>query len=316
MPSVQLRYNHRPMLLPLYIGGAMLRRRGLVPGEQLPAMRSVWSGMWINIEHLKAFNRLCGNNDSLDMPFLYPLSLLFPLHMTIIFHPVFPLTYVTMFQIRNHVVQHRQIHIHEQMDLACEILNQRAAAKGLEMDVHSTIVIDGQVVWESLHPHFFPGRYGAMEQPSPLADFQVMPTNVERATWTMPTRGGCRFGLLSGDYNGIHLYAPYARRRGFRRDFAHAQRTLAYCLGHLPYNHGDMPQRLDAALKGPAYYGSPIVMDYVRQPTLWRFATYCDNDPRPCLKGALYHGVHDFKPLAVSGLTLHSGDLESGDGAT
>jgi len=198
----------------------------------------------------------CRLASSDTMPLVFPLVFTFPLHVSIVCHSRFPLLYVRMMQIRNHVIQHRPIDVKETMDIGCTIVGQRIAAKGLEMDVHTVLEAGGDAAWESIHTYFFPGSFGPPDQLSPLSEHPVLPDNSVEKTWKMPSRGGFCFGLMAGDYNGIHYFAPYARRMGFRRDFAHAQLNVALCLRHLPVFEGSGPMSLDVAFKGPVYYGA------------------------------------------------------------
>jgi len=192
-----------------------------------------------------------------------------------------------MMQIWNHVIQHRPVDVHETMDIECTIVGQRIAAKGLEMDVHTVLEAGGDAAWESIHTYFFPGSFGPPDQPSPLSVLPVLPDDSVEKTWKMPSGGGFCFGLMAGDYNGIHYFAPYARRMGFRRDFAHAQLTVASCIRHLPEFRENESVRLDVAIKGPVYYGSNVTMKFSPDDTSHRFDLYCEGNPRPCLSGCL-----------------------------
>jgi hypothetical protein len=221
------------------------------------------------------------------MPLVYPLVFVFPLHMSIVGHRKFPLLYVRMMQVRNHVIQHRPVDLRETMDISAVIVGHRIVAKGLEMDVHTHLESYGDAVWESIHTYFFPGSFGPTDQPSPLATLPALPDNSVEKTWKMPNGGGFCLGLMAGDYNGIHYCAPYARRMGFRQDFAHAQLSVALCVQHLPLLGKDEPVRLDVAIKGPVYYGSTVTMEYAHNGEGNRFDLYCTDNPRPCISGFL-----------------------------
>lgn len=287
MHTVRLNHTNRPRLLPIYARGLFVRRGGLAPERALPAMHSEWRGFKIDGRHLKQFTDICRLPPSDIMPLVYPLIFVFPLHVSIVGHREFPLLYVRMMQVRNHVIQHRPIDVRETIDISCTIIGQRVVAKGLEMDIYSGLEAAGDLVWESVHTYFFPGDFGEPDPPSPLAQLPPLSEdNVER-NWTMPNGGGFCFGLMAGDYNPIHYLAPYARRMGFRRDFAHAQLSAALCLRHLPPFKADEPVRLDLAIKGPVYYGSSVTMRYSDDGKGHRFDLYCEDSPKPCISGSL-----------------------------
>lgn len=152
------------------------------------------------------------------MPFIYPLTFLFPLHMGIIAHRNFPLLYLKMLHVRDHILQHRIVDAGEQMDISCCIAGQRIIPKGIEFDIHTFMKSEGTTVWESISTNFFPGSFGDPQKPSPLSRFEPMPDDCCITHWTMPKGAGFRFGLPTGDYNGIHYHASYARKGGAHED--------------------------------------------------------------------------------------------------
>jgi hypothetical protein len=113
----------------------------------------------------------------------------------------------------------------------------------------------------------------------------------------MPNRGGFCFGLMTGDYNPIHYLASYARRMEFRRDFAHAQLTLAFSITHLPSLKEDEPVTLDVAIKGPVYYGTNVTMKYSDDGKGHRFDLYCEDNPRPCINGYMSSAKPDLDSI-------------------
>jgi hypothetical protein len=287
MQAINLKYRNRPRMLPLYARAMLGRRSGLMSEPALPTARSEWRGFKIDRGHLKRFMDACRLAPSDTMPIAFPLVFAFPLHMSMVCHGQFPLSYVRMMQISNHIIQHCPVHVHETMDVSCDIVGQRVVYKGLEMDIYTVLEIVGQPVWESIHTYFFPGNFGEPDQPSRLFKLSPLPENCVKKTWKMPNGGGFCFGLMAGDYNPIHYFAPYGRLMGFRRDFAHSQITIALCLRHLPAFPEGQPVCLDVSIKGPVYYGSNVTMRLSDAEESHGFELYCEDNPRPCIKGAL-----------------------------
>jgi hypothetical protein len=281
MNATHMKFHRRPNLLKIYLRTLFVRHPGLAPGALLPALVSECPSVKIDPNHVRRFRELTG---AVTTPVVYPQLLVFPFHMLILGHRDFPLLYVSMMQIRNHMVQHRLLQESHDLRLVCRIARQRVVRKGLEMDVHSEFGDADGPVWESLNTYYFPGRFGDPDPPSPLSEFSPLPAS-ERAEqhFTISPRGGFRFGLLSGDYNGIHYASWYARSRGFRRCFAQSYSSLTQCLRRLPRIEPALPIRLDTAYKGPVYYDADLALRYAAAEGGYRFDLYCEGDSRPCV---------------------------------
>ncbi len=81
---VEKTYSRKPGLFFLYLKGLLTGRRGLKPGELLPALSVHWRGFRIDTAHLKKTVDLCGFDSGRTMHLIYPLTFLFPLHMRMI----------------------------------------------------------------------------------------------------------------------------------------------------------------------------------------------------------------------------------------
>jgi hypothetical protein len=280
-------YQEHTPLLWIYVRGLMRRRTGLQKNEQLPVLKLEQARVQTDKKHLGKYLKACRLSPGPSLPLLYPLMVTFPLHMRILTHPAFPLKYVNMLQLRNQVVQHRSIGIDECMDVSCEILSRRNVMKGLEFEMYTVFSSDGEILWENINTYFFTGSYGEPSMALPRISFEPVSQDAQAMTWITPAKGGFRFALISGDYNGIHYLAPYARMFGFKRDFAHGQCSVLQCVEHLPEISVDNTVRIDVALKGPVYYSSEVVMKYNPCPKGYRFDLYCGDMKRPCILGSI-----------------------------
>jgi hypothetical protein len=215
---------------------------------------------------------------------LFPHVFGFPLQMAILTHPIFPAPIWRALQIRNHLLQHRRIAADELLDLETRVAAGRFLEKGAEVDLHCAVRSGGEVVWESLNTFYYRGRFGPPGEASPLAR---SPDGAGEACarWRTPTGTGRRFAGLTGDYNGIHLWSRYARLFGFAGAFLHPQLALGHCLAHLPCREDSPGQRLDAWLKGPVYYGSPVTLRAAVSESGGTFALLVDEDERPRIVG-------------------------------
>ncbi len=289
MRSVTVRLSGKINPMPMYLKGTLMRRRGLKQGERLPEMIAEFKGFRIDKRHFNRVSSLCDLGHNGAPAIIYPLTLIFPLHMSLITHQEFPLFFPRMLHVRDHIVQHQGLDRERETDISCRIIGQRILHKGLEFDIHSRLSQGGDPVWESISTNYFPGAFGTPTEASPLAVFSPMPDHAMKTDWKMPTEGRFTFGLLSGDYNGIHYSASYAKLMGFKRDFSHSRRSLAECLRHLPEVDAGRPLRLDAAIKGPVYYGSRVVMSHAADEKGIRFDLHATGDSRPCITAYLSH---------------------------
>ena len=216
-----IQFDHRPAMLTPYIKGLLTKRKGLKEGEKLPQTQTVWNNFSFNTNHHKQFNTICGLENSKDLSIVYPLTVVFPLHMHILSHKAFPLSPFTMLQNRIKVKQFKPLNRKEQLDIDCTIESRRNTDKGMEIDIISNFVAKGETVWQSVNTYFFRGKFGAQTSTINRNSLTPILTVSESHTWKIPAKGGFRFARLTGDYNGIHYNTPYARLLGFKSCFSH-----------------------------------------------------------------------------------------------
>lgn len=264
--------------------------RGLAPSPGLdraggvPPLRAIWRRHRIDARHLAEFLRLTGLRADHGVPILYPHVFGFRLQMVIVTHPAFPLPIWRALQIRNHLLQHRSVPPDAVLDLETGIAAQRILDKGAEVDLHTWVRRDGELVWESRNTFYYRGRFGEAGPPSALAQAPAV-GDALAARWRMTRGVGWRFGRLTGDYNGIHWWGAYARRLGFRGAFQHPQLSLGQSLARLPAPGPGTVQRLDAWLKGPVYYDADVSLRTAAEVDGVTFALIPDREERPAIVG-------------------------------
>jgi acyl dehydratase len=257
---------------------------GLAKAGRFPAIVVSWRQHQVDRRHLDTFVKLTGLRANGHVPLLFFHVVSFPMQMTILTHPMFPVPIWGALQIRNHLLQHRRIATGEMLDLETRVAGQRFLEKGAEVDLYSTVRSGAEVVWESLNTVYYRGRFGPADEASPLARSPEEIGEVH-ARWRMPSGTGRRFGGLTGDYNGIHLWSWYARRFGFKGAFLHPQLSLGLCMAHLAGREDPERQRLDAWLKGPVYYGSAVTLRAAVSESDSVFALLAYEDERPRIVG-------------------------------
>lgn len=288
MPIAPLRLEfEQPPCALRYMTFAFWPSPGLRPNAPFPAIVARWRGYRPAARDVDRFCALSGVPASEELPFLFPHVIGFRLQMALLTHPAFPVPIWRMLQIRNHLRQHRAIRRNAALELEASVASHRVMEKGLEVDVHCAVSEAGETVWESTNTFYARGKFGAPDRASPLASAPAV-DGEEAGRWRTHRDGALRFGALTGDYNGIHLWNPYARLFGFKRAFLHPQRVLAHCLARLSAPSSSHLRQLDAWLKGPVPYGSEASLRTSRTDAGdVLFALTTDQDERPAIIGRL-----------------------------
>ena len=282
--DIRLDYRARPSAL-AFMARAVRPSPGLKRGG-VPAISASWRHR-PDAAELRRFHALSGLPEGDTLPLLYPHTIGFPLHMSILTQPAFPLPIWRMLQIRNRIVQHAPLPRDAELDITVQVAGHRILEKGAEFDLHATVGDGTTTAWESVNTFYARGRFGAPtaeavpEAPKPKVSLP------ETASWHMPAGGGWHYGGLSGDYNPLHLWSGYARKHGFAQAFFHPQRVLGQCLARLPQAASGYPLRLDAWLKGPVFYGAPVKLRHETGPDGTRFALHVNEGERPAIVGIL-----------------------------
>ncbi len=258
---------------------------GLRQDAPFPVLAARWRKYRTDQLDLDDFCRLSGTRPGESLPLLFPHVIGFRLQMALLTHPAFPVPIWRVLQIRNHLLQHRAIERNAALEFEASVAGHRVLAKGLEVDLHCCVRESDAVAWESVNTFYVRGGIGSGGSTSPLATAPAV-DGEEIARWRESAGGALRFGTLTGDYNGIHLWDPYARLFGFKRAFLHPQRVLAQCLARLPAQP-DIPQRFDAWLKGPVYYGSEVSLRMRTSAGDLSFELSTSDDERPAIIGHL-----------------------------
>lgn len=286
--AVRIEYRSRPSPV-RFMARALWPSAGFGDGSRLPAIAAHWREHRPDPAEITAFERLSGlrHDEAAHLPFLYPHTIAFPLHMVVLTHPQFPVPIWRVLQVRNRLVQHRPLGKGESFDIQTRTSAHRILDKGVEVDLHTTMVAGADVVWECTNTFYARGRFGKPAAPaatprSPEIGGEI----VDR--WVTPREGGRRFGRLTGDYNGLHLFDWYARRMGFAGAFLHPQRVLGQCVERLLAGAWPESAQLEAWLKGPVFYGAPVELRASNGDGATTFALTMEGQSRPAIVGRLY----------------------------
>ncbi|MHA7262301.1 MaoC family dehydratase [Arthrobacter sp. TMN-37] len=224
--------------------GAVLRRAGLrSPAMVLPEVRHRASGGPVDRERLTAFQHLIGQAARDAVPSAHVHTLAFPVAISVMARPDFPLPMLGMVHLSNTVVQTRAMRVGEEFESVAYAENLIPHRSGTSVDLVTEVSVDGERIWRGrsvylargvtapagpeVHPapDGSPGagpaaggdRMDAALQGSGDAFIPPVPT----AQWHLASDTGRAYAAVSGDWNPIHLSAPSARLLGMKRAIAH-----------------------------------------------------------------------------------------------
>ena len=275
-------FQNRPSVA-AYMVRAFIPSFGLRKNGEFPRIIERWDKIRINSHHLQSFVELTGLSLGDRISLLYPHVFGFPLQMALLTHRAFPLPIWRALQIRNHLLLHRPFSENEILDLETRVAGHRILAKGVEVDLYTTLSSAGEWVWEGLNTFYFRGHYGPAQEASPLAQSLSCAWS-ELTSWHMPSGVGWRFAGLTGDYNGIHWQNWYAKFFGFKSALNHPQLVLGQCISRLP-SPASTCQRLDVWLKGPVYYDTDVRLSVAASPEGNWFNLSMDGKALPSIVG-------------------------------
>jgi hypothetical protein len=285
--TMNLVFNHKPSAIYTLWQAFRSRKSRFEAAEEMPVIHARRAGLRIEHRHLKAFYEICHVGPLPFLHILYPLTLCYPYMMRILCRREMPFSLFKVLNTRTSITMFRAIRPDEVFDIDCYNAPVRIVSKGLEADIVSEVRVGREKVWQNITTYFLRGRFGQGEKSytlprlAPIADAPVI------KEWYLPAKDRFRFARVSGDTNGLHYGAPYARMQGFKRDFAQPIRIVAECVSSLPDLGVERPLHLDFFLKGPVYYESTLVLKHKRKRNSDRFDLYSKGNAKPCISGEL-----------------------------
>ncbi|MCK9380571.1 MAG: hypothetical protein M0P95_05825 [Sulfuritalea sp.] len=286
MPApIRLDYRAQPSLL-AFVSQVWRPSRGFSDDGRLPDIQARWSGQRASPRQLADYVGLSGLPAGEQLSILYPHTVSFPMLMAVLSHPAFPLPIWRVLQVRNRLTLHEAIAPDAVLDFTVRTGARRLLEKGAEMDLHVSAETGGRKVWEALNTFYARGRFGAAGAADAAAPSSPAVAGEARTDWKMPAHGCWRYGRLSGDINPLHMNNWYARRLGYAGAFAHPQRVIGQCLGHLGAAHHG-PMQLETWIKGPVFYGARVTLRTESRPGEEVFALHVDDDARPAIVGRI-----------------------------
>ena len=265
-PKRPLNYKAVPVTRPTSLGKVLSAGLGRISRAALtkpratppPAVVLEFGPRSIDREGMAEYQRLIGSPISDAVPTGWVHVMAFPLHLTLMARPDFPLPPLGMVHVRNTVRHLRAIAAPEELTFACWAENLRPHKRGATIDICVSASVGQELVWQGVSTYLAKGGIapddaaptlsGKSEVPkSPLGDLTVtrhalapedLPEELPgHHRWSIPKGIGRAYAEVSGDSNPIHTNALAAKAFGFRAPITHGMYTAARALAEVP--HGD-----------------------------------------------------------------------------
>jgi hypothetical protein len=266
-----------PRLGPLF-RGALLRTS---VGDTLPDTELVLRGVGVDRELLAAYNRVCGFRLRDELPATYPHVLAFPLAMSLMARPAFPLPLLGIVHVANQIELVRPIGASETLDLAVLAEQMRPHPRGTQVDLAATALVDGEPVWKGRSTYLHRAKSSGKAKPVREAE-----ASAPSAVLRVERRVGRDYAAVSGDRNPIHTSRLLARAFGFPRTIAHGMWSKARCLAAL---EGRLPEAytVDVAFKLPILLPATVALSTRQDGRDWHLALHDARSGKPHLSGTV-----------------------------
>lgn len=279
--------NKRPSTIGTFYNAFKTKKFKIRGTGKITDIQGVWPDISLNQKHIKKFNKMCGLKGEKFLNILYPFTMTYPLNLYLISHKEIHVPMLKMLTIRNTIVMHRGIRSDETLHLISRSDGFNLLQRGMEFYINSLIKSRGETVWENRSTFFIPSKNPDQDRSYKPFRLEPIPDGDVVRKWFLPAKNGFRFARVMGDSNGIHFSKRYARKLGFKRDFAQPVLVSSNVVEGLPRIPGDGPVKLDLFFKGPLYYNSELTLKNISKRSSRRFDIYCQGNKRPCICGKL-----------------------------
>jgi len=262
------------------LGG--LVRRG---GSELPDSIYSLAEQHIDVDHLAAYERVCGFRTSGVLPPTYLHVRAFPVTVALMTEPTFPFPLIGLVHVANSITVHRPVTSDEVVSFEVGAADLRPHAAGTQLDLVVTATVEGETVWTGRSTYLRRGKVSRPSGDKPKKTTSDAPSGPV-ALVRVPDDIGRRYGAVSGDRNPIHLYGLSAKLFGFPSAIAHGMwlkaRTLAALEGRLPDSF-----TVDVAFKTPVFLPTTVAITAAESADGWALDVRNARSGKPHLSGTV-----------------------------
>ena len=252
-------------LLPLPRGNSLRERELAVPG------------VTPELDHVAAYDRVCGFRLRDELPATFTHVLAFPHALKLMTDRKFPVPVIGLVHVRNRITRHRPTTIGEPLDLTVRAEGLEETDRGTEFELVAEAHAGGELVWRGASTYL---RRNGKGGGSKRAGSDDRPP--ERARWEVDGGTGRRYAKVSGDVNPIHMSTVSAKLFGLKAPIAHGMWVKARCLAALEDRLPDA-FTVDVSFKLPLFLGSTVVFGEEGR----RFAVHDAKSGKPHLTGEI-----------------------------
>jgi len=251
------------------------------PAEEFTGLAYSREGVVVERSRVDAYAAVCRFPRRDVVPVTFPHLLAFPLHMAVMSDPAFPYAAIGMVHVENAITAHRAIGVGDELDVTASVATPRPHARGVLLDVTTTVSAGGETAWESTSTYLRRGP-SVEGEPAPGAVMPDAPSG--GVDWRLPGDLGRTYAAVSGDANPIHLHPWTARALGFPRQIAHGMWTLARSVAAIENRLPDAVT-VEVAFKKPVLLPATVHYAARQDDTGWAFAMTNPSDGSPHLLG-------------------------------
>jgi len=229
---------------------------GISTPRELPDRQVTREDVKVDLEHLAAYDRVCGFRLRDQLPATYPHMVAFPLAMELMTDTSFPFPVMGLVHIANRIELLAPMTAAQPFDVRVWAADLADHDKGRQFQIHAEATVADSVVWRSSSTYLHREKSGSRER-SQSSDGAAARSG-GHAVWEVPADIGRRYAAVSGDRNPIHLHPLSAKLFGMKAPIAHGMWTKARCLAAL---EGELPETytVDVRFKLPIFLPSKVV---------------------------------------------------------
>ena len=252
---------------------------------ELPAVAHVVEGVVVDPARHEAFCRTVGaplregpGGTEAFSGHLHALA--FPVAMSVLTRPDFPLPVLGMVHLANEVEHRGATAVGEDLTVTASAERLRPHRSGAQVDVVARLAReDGETVWTGRSTYLARGvRVPGTAGDAPREEF-VPPAPTGH--WRLTAGTGRDYAAVSGDWNPIHLSGPTARALGLKGAIAHGMYSASRALAEVGVPPG-VPFRWTVEFAAPVLLPGTVAVAITDdgRGAAWRDSRFAGWDPR------------------------------------
>jgi len=263
-------------------GKAAFRTDRYQLGDPIPRLGNSVDDVYVDQNHLRAYQALCGFQVGEKLPATYLNMLTFPMVLNIMTHGDFPMKAMGQVHLANKIAVHHNFDIRQPMSLSVTIGDSQLTSRGLEWMVEGSVKVDNEIVWSSVSTMLHRCKTDiARELKTP-----VMQEGIPQE-WQVDSNMGRRYAKVSGDYNPIHMANITAKLFGFKKAIVHGMWSKARCLAMLSEQLPDAGYTVDVSFHRPLFLPSKVLFYTKQCPRQTQFSLFNPMSERAHLEGSI-----------------------------